>query len=430
MSTPLLSPLAGITVLDLTRVLSGPLATMTLGDLGADVIKIERIDGGDDTRHIPPYADGESHYFLSINRNKRSVAVDLKSARGQELVRNLARRADVVVENFRPGVAAAMGLDYAGLSEENDQLIYCSISGFGQTGPMAQMPAFDIVVQALSGALSVNGHPDSEPVKLGLPIGDAAAGIYATIGVLAALSARDRTHRGTWIDVSMLDSIFGLFGHLAGQYLVAGNSPTAVGSGHQNIAPYGAYRAADGQIVIATLTPTFWPRLCRALGLEEYENDSRFATNDLRVDNRKELTRLIEARLCEAGVDEWSARFTAAGVPHAPIRSVGQALESAYSDGRSVVRTIMHPAVGQVRIPGPVIQFDGHQTPVSCPPLLGEHTAEVLRDLGGLSEASIDELFADRIVAGRRLGRQEDPIPPGTDVSPGRDITLMDMEQA
>jgi crotonobetainyl-CoA:carnitine CoA-transferase CaiB-like acyl-CoA transferase len=430
LTTPLVTPLAGITVLDLTRVLSGPFATMTLGDLGADVIKIERIDGGDDTRHIPPYVGGESHYFLSVNRNKRSVAVDLKSARGQELVRNLARRADVVVENFRPGVAAAMGLDYARLSGENDQLIYCSISGFGQSGPMAQLPAFDIVVQALSGALSVNGHPDGEPVKLGLPIGDAAAGVYAAIGVLAALTARDRTHRGAWIDVSMLDSIFGLFGHLAGQYLVAGTSPTPVGSGHQNIAPYGVYQAADGQIVIATLTPIFWPRLCRALGLEDYQNDARFATNDLRLDHRKELTRLIQARLSEAGVDEWSARFTAEAVPHAPIKTVGQALESAYAEGRSVVRTITHPAVGEVRIPGPVIHFDGHQTPVSHPPVFGEHTAEVLRELGGLSEASIEELFTDRIVAGERPERQEIPLPPQADATADGEIALIDMEQA
>jgi crotonobetainyl-CoA:carnitine CoA-transferase CaiB-like acyl-CoA transferase len=372
---------------------------MMLGDLGADVIKVERIDGGDDTRHIPPFAGTESHYFLSVNRNKRSMAVDLKSSRGQEIVRSLVKHADVLVENFRPGVAAAMGLDYDTLRADNERLIYCSISGFGQTGPSAQHPAFDVVVQALSGAISVNGHPDGEPVKLGLPIGDVAAGIFATVGVLAALASRERTHRGSWVDVNMLDSMLGLLGPLAGQYLVAGTTPKPVGSSHQNIAAYGSYPVADGRIVIATLTPAFWPRLCRALEIEEFQDDPRFATNTSRLQHRGELTQLITDQLIKRGIDEWCVRFTAAEVPHAPIRSVDAALESAYAEGRSSVATVHHPTAGEIRIPGPVINFQGQDAaPVAPPPLFGEHTIQILRELVRLPEHAIRELIKDGIV--------------------------------
>lgn len=393
-------PLADVRVLDLTRVLAGPFATMVLGDLGAEVIKIERPGRGDDTRDIPPYRDGISHYFLSANRNKRSVAVDLKCAEGCRIVRSLARTCDVVVENFRPGVAAQLHLDYERIRAARPDVIYCSVSGFGQDVPGSQRPVFDIALQALSGAMSVTGEPGASPIRLGVPIGDLSAGLYAAIGVLAALAERGRTGKGQRVDVSMLDSTISLLGYLASRYLMTGESPGPVGGGHHSIVPYGVFATRDGYLVLAGLTDAFWPKLCRALDLPDYARDARYAKNDQRVQQRRTVNTIIQNALLRRTVAEWCERLTDYDVPHAPILSVGEALRQEAARVRGTVREVEHPVLGNIELLAPVLRFpDGAQLPASAPPALGADTKAVLEDLLGLAPAELERLEAAGVVA-------------------------------
>ena len=392
-------PLSGLTVLDLSRVLSGPLASMLLGDLGAEVIKVERLDGGDDTRHIPPLQGGESHYFLSVNRNKRSIAVDLSGPPGQGVVRRLATRADVLIENFRPGVISRMGLDYESISKANPRIIYCSISGFGQTGPLAERPAFDLVIQALSGLMSINGSDPSSPVRMGVPLGDISGGLYAAIGVLAAVIERQQTGRGRWIDIGMLDSTISLLGYLAEYFLLTGRSPAPVGSFHHSIVPYGSYETADGHIVIATLTPAFWPRLCHALGLPGLIDDPRYRTNQDRCERRDEVNSIISAATRALPTAELQERLTQAEVPNAPILSIGEALTQPQAVDRKLVRQIQHPTAGPLGLLGPVIRFaDADLSEVTPPPLHGQDTVDVLTRLGHYSDDEVCQLAEEGIV--------------------------------
>jgi crotonobetainyl-CoA:carnitine CoA-transferase CaiB-like acyl-CoA transferase len=392
--------LAGTRVLDLSRILSGPYATMILGDLGADIIKVEH-PRGDDVRAIPPLRGGESHYFLSVNRNKRSIVIDLKTDRGRQAVVDLARHCDVVVENFRPGVAAALGLDYQRLSTVNPALVYCSISGFGQSGPWARRTAFDVVVQALSGAMSVTGEADGPPLRLGLPVADLSAGLYGAIGVLAGLAHRHRTGEGLYVDVGMLDSTVGLLGYLAGRYFLTGENPPKAGNGHQSLVPYGTFKARDGYLVVATVTESVWPRLCQALELPELASDERYDRGSKRLERRDEVNALVAAALARQDVDEWCRRFTAADVPHAPILSVEQALAHEQVRARRMVRQVDHPALGEMSVPGPVIKFPGLGEPdIDPPPVLGADTAAVLVKVAGYSLADVRALEAAGIIRG------------------------------
>lgn len=392
-------PLGGLKVLDFTRVLSGPFLTMMLADLGAEVLKVESPGHGDETRTFAPHVGGESHYFLGLNRQKKSLVIDLKNEAGVALARRLASQADVVVENFRPGVMDRLGLDYASLSEANPRLIYCAISGFGMTGPWRDMPSFDIVTQALSGALSVNGEPGRPPVKLGLPLGDMAGGIWGSVGVLSALHERHATGRGRLVDISLHDGMLGMLGYMAQIWFTTDKDPQPVGTGHPNIAPYGAYPASDGLIIIACLVQGFWGRLCEVLGRPELADDPRFATGAARIKNKVALDDIIGAVTRERPVAEWAERLGAADVPNAPILSVSQALGQPHTLAREMVVSAQHPTAGAVRMVGRPIKFPGSkQTPLQAAPVLGQHTVQVLREQLGLDAAAIEQLRADGII--------------------------------
>src|SRR5215831_234270 len=312
-------PLKGIRVLDLTRVLSGPAASLALADLGAEVLKIEPPGAGDETRQFPPFRDAVSHYFLSVNRGKKSIVIDLKSQAGVALAKDLAAKCDILIENYRPGVMDRLGLGYGVLSEINPRLIYCAISGFGMTGPLRERPSFDIVMQALSGALSVNGEMGFPPTKLGIPLGDLVGGINGPISILGALHERSVTGRGRLIDISLLDGMLGLLGYLAQLSFFTGEDPKPQGTQHPNLVPYGAFPAKDGSLIIACLTNSFWERICRALSLEHAIGDPRFDSIEKRRNNRSHVNDMITAVTQQMTLHELIEVLERHEVPHAPI---------------------------------------------------------------------------------------------------------------
>jgi formyl-CoA transferase/CoA:oxalate CoA-transferase len=388
-----------VRVLDLTRVLAGPFATLLLADLGAEVWKVEHPQGGDTTRAIPPLAHGESHYFCSINRNKESVAVDLKDPRGAALALGLAERADVVVENFRPGVAERLGLDYPGVRAVNPRIVYCSISAFGQTGPYAERIAFDVAVQALSGIMSLTGEPDGAPVRAGVPVADLTAGLMGVVGILAALVERDRSGEGQYVDTAMLDSMIGMLTYLAGRWFMTGEEVGRVGSGHPGVVPYGAYPTADGSIVLATLYEIYWPVLCTAIGREDLAADPRLVTNDQRLARRHEVDEALSATFRTRPTAWWEERLSAVDIPHAPILTVGQALRHPQVDARGLVHRVDHPRLGPTEVVGPTLAFSRSPAPDPiAAPLLGQHTASVLSGVLGLPKEEIDRLAATGVL--------------------------------
>ncbi len=380
--------LRGLRVLDLSRILSGPFATMTLGDLGADVVKIENSSNGDDTRSWgPPYLGDTASYFLSVNRNKRSVAIDLKEPDGNELVRRLARTADVIVENFRPGTAARLGLGYEQVAIDNPGVVYASISGYGQTGPYSQEPGYDAVAQAVSGVMSVTGEQHGQPARVGVSSADLAAGMWATIGVLAALRERDRTGSGQWVDVSLLDGQIAWLTYVAGGHFATGAVPGRYGSAHPTIVPYQAFPTAEGHIMIAAGNDRLWRSFAIAVGLGHLTDDPRFATNPERVRNRDVLLPLIENALASRTAHEWAKLLADAAVPAGPINTVDQALSHPQITARGMVTTTEHPSAGTVRTLSSPIKLSG--SPVSvrdAPPQHGQHTADVLAGLGVSAE--------------------------------------------
>ena len=391
-------PLQGVRVLDLTRVLAGPFASQGLGDLGAEILKIEP-PGGDDTRHFPPYVGTESHYFLALNRNKKSLVIDLKTDEGKDLLRRLVAKADVLIENYRPGVMDRLGLGYDVLSTINPRLIYCAISGFGQTGPLRDKPSFDVVTQAMSGVLSVNGERGQPPVKLGLPLGDLVGGVHGPIGILAALYERSVTGRGRQIDISLHDGLVGMLGYLAQLAFLTGEDPTPAGSGHPNIVPYGRFPASDGLIIIAAISEVFWGKLCRALDRPELATDPRFATLSDRRHNRDALDGLISDITRERTVREWERRLEEHDVPHAPILGVQAALSHPQTAAREMVVAAPHKTVGQIQMTGRPIKFPGDRAaPLTAPPVLGQHTIEVLRDLLGCTDDELDRLRKRNVI--------------------------------
>ncbi len=394
-------PLDGMRILDLSRVLAGPFCSLILADLGAEVIKVEEIRGGDQTRTIPPFVNGESHYFLAINRNKSSVALDARTAEGRELLIKLATRCDVVLENFRPGVMDRLGLSYDRLKALKPDLIVCSISGFGAQGSMRDKPSFDLVTQALSGVMSINGYADGTPTKLGLPLGDIGGGLWAAIGVLAALNERNATGQGSHVDLSLLEGLMGLLGYLAEIYLVTGDNPGRMGNSHHNIVPYGLMPVKDGHIVLALHVGGFWRNFCRAIGREDLITDARFRTVKDRHKNRVELERQIEEIMRTKTVAEWQRVLDAADVPHAPVNNIGQAVNQPVIRERGFVKEVQHPTAGTVKVLGNPLRFEGRyeNSRLEPPPLLGEHTREVLGSLLGLSDAEIERLIGANVIA-------------------------------
>ena len=393
-------PLSGLRVIDLTRVLAGPLATQFLGDLGAEILKIEPPGGGDETRKIPPFVNGESHYFLGLNRSKKSLVVDLRKPAGAEILRGLAARADVLVENYRPGVMDRLGLGYEALSAVNPRLIYCAISGFGLTGPLRDLPAFDIVTQALTGVLSVNGERGRPPVKLGLPMGDMVGGIFGPIAILSALHERSRTGRGRLLDVSLYDGLLGMLGYLPQLAFVSGRDPEPVGSSHPTVVPYGSFPASDGAIIIAALSDRFWLKVCEALDLPQFASDPRLAKAAGRREHRDEIERAMTAITATRSVAEWQARLSAHDVPHAPVLGVTAALSQPHAIAREMVQWVEHPVAGRIRVIGRSIKFPGaQQEPLRPPPTLGQHTVEVLKRELGYTDEAVDQLVKDSVIA-------------------------------
>ena len=392
-------PLQGVRVLDFTRVLAGPAASLALADLGAEVLKIEPPGTGDDTRTFPPFRDGESHYFLSINRGKKSIVVDLKHPDGVALVKELVAKCDVLIENYRPGVMDRLGLGYEALAAINPRLIYCAISGFGLTGPLRDRPSFDIVLQALSGALSVNGEAGLPPTKLGIPLGDLVGGINGPISILAALHERNTTGRGRLIDVSLLDGMIGMLGYLAQLAFFTGHDPQPQGAQHPNLVPYGIFPAKDGSIIIACLTNSFWSRICRALGLHDAVADARFDTIQRRRDNRTFVNAMISAVTQNKTVEELVELLAQHEVPHAPILGIQAALSQPQAIERRMVVETEHPILGKIPMVNRPFKFPGDPQPdPSAPPVLGQHTDEILRDVLGFTSERIGALRAAKVV--------------------------------
>jgi crotonobetainyl-CoA:carnitine CoA-transferase CaiB-like acyl-CoA transferase len=393
-------PLAGVRVLDFTRVLAGPAASLALADLGAEVIKIEPPGTGDETRTFPPSKGGESHYFLSVNRGKKSIVIDLKSPEGVALAKDLATKCDVVVENYRPGVMDRLGLGYEALSAVNPKLIYCAISGYGQTGPLKDNPSFDIVLQAMSGALSMNGDPDGLPTKLGIPLGDLVGGINGPIGIVSALYERERTGKGRFIDVSLMDGLIGMLGYIAQLAFFTGQDPARQGSQHPNLVPYGIFPAADdGSIVVACLTPGFWGRICKSIGRPELTDDSRYDTLEKRRDARSEVNEIVSAFTRVHTVEELGEIFTRFEVPHAPILGVTEALAQPQAAHREMVIEVEHQALGPIPIVNRSIKFDEAQPKPAAPPVLGQDTDAILAEVLGLDAERIAQLRGGGVIA-------------------------------
>ncbi|WP_070154533.1 CaiB/BaiF CoA transferase family protein [Sphingobium phenoxybenzoativorans] len=392
-------PLQGTRVIDLTRILSGPFATQMLGDLGAEIIKIERPGTGDETRGFAPFIGGESHYFLGVNRNKKSLALDLSDPRGRDILIDLVREADVLIENFRPGVMERLGLSYAVLAEANPRLVYCAISGFGQDGPLRDAPAFDIVIQALTGVLSLNGEPGGVPTKLGIPLGDMAGGLFGAIAILAALNERASTGAGRQIDVSLFDSLIGMLGYYAQLAFVTGRDPEPTGSRHPNIVPYGVYPASDGTMVIACLTQIFWVKLCAGLGISEMAEDPRFATVTGRVAHRDIIDAAVSERTRTFTVQQLGKILQDADIPSAPILGVTAALTHPQSVARNMVVEVDHSSAGDMKMTGRSIKFPGSpQSASSAPPRIGENGPQILRDLLGMSDGDIARLADAKVI--------------------------------
>jgi crotonobetainyl-CoA:carnitine CoA-transferase CaiB-like acyl-CoA transferase len=379
------SPLAGLRVIDLSRVLAGPYCTMVLADMGADVVKVERPGDGDETRSWgPPFAGGEAAYFLSVNRNKRSIGVDLKDPDGRALVLDLCARSDVVVENFRPGGVVRLGLDAEAVRSRNPRVVYCSITGFG---PDDRRAGYDFIVQAESGLMAVTGDPDGSPTKVGVALVDVLTGLHAAAGILAALRRRESTGSGEHVQVSLLDSALASLVNVAQNALVTRSEPARYGNAHASIVPYEPFRAADGWVAVAAANDGLFRRLCDVAGRPELVRDERFATNEQRVRNRAELVETLVGVFVERPADEWLRDLSAAGVPVGKIRGVHDALRNA-----SAVVAVQHPTAGELELVRSPVRFgSGEEAPLEPPPLLGQHTAQVLSRLG-VTAARLDEL--------------------------------------
>jgi crotonobetainyl-CoA:carnitine CoA-transferase CaiB-like acyl-CoA transferase len=374
------SALSGIRVLDFTRVVSGPYCTQLLSDLGADVVKIERPGSGDDSRAFgPPFIKGESVYFLSLNRGKKSVVIDLSTETGRQDARRLAREFDVVIENFRTGFMASVGLDYETLAADNERLVYCSMTGFGETGPYKDRAGYDVMVSALGGMMGITGLPGGPPVKTGVALLDVATGLHAATAICAALYERARSGKGQRIELSLLGVQLATLINAASVYLVGGQVMGPQGNAHDAIVPYRAFRASDGYIVIGAANDSMFTRLCDVLGVPELAHDRKFDTNANRVAHRQELEVAIGQRLATATVSEWVGRISAAGVAVAPVNSIREVFSDPQVVASGQVVPFVHTTLGEIQLVGSPVHMS--RTPVihqGAPPILGEHTEEVL----------------------------------------------------
>ena len=388
------TPLQKLRVLDLTRDLAGPFCSMLLGDLGAEIIKVEMPGKGDETREWgPPFIEGESVYFLSANRNKKSMTVNLKTAEGRQIILDLARISDVFMENFRPGVAKKLGVDYQAIKKENPKIVYCSISGFGQTGPYRDRIAYDIVFQAIGGLMGITGEEGRPPVKIGVAVADIVAGLYATISILTGLRDRDDRKVGQYIDISITDCTASLLTYMAGYYFATGRAPKKMGSAHPFVAPYQAFRAKDGRyLIIGVANDRIWERLCKVLGRTDLASDPRFETNSRRVQNRDLLIPIIEETLASQSRDEWLTELSKASVPCGPVYSVDEVFSDSQIRSREMLVEIEHPRLGKIKLVGNPLKFSDMPAQLRLPPpILGQHTQEILESLAEYSKDTIEE---------------------------------------
>jgi len=378
-----MGPLAGTTVLDLSRILTGPYCSMMLADLGAEVIKIERPGSGDDARAWgPPFAGGESAYFMSVNRNKKSMTLNLKDPDGRKIFLDLASRADVVLENFRPGTVDRLGVGYEEVARVNPAIVYCSLSGFGQDGPYSHRPGYDLILQGMGGLMGITGSQEyEEPVRVGVAVADIGAGMWAAYAIAAALLHRERTGQGQYIDVSLLDGQIAWLTYQAGNFFATGEQPARRANAHPNIVPYQSFVTRDGHINVAVGNDSLYRTFCSVVGLDP--DDPRFATNAERVKNREQLLTLIEEVLSREPAGYWLERFEEAGIPCGPIYSLQQVFEDPQVVHRGMLAELSHPTAGSVRVTGIPMQFSKTPGEIhSPPPLLGEHTTEILKNLG------------------------------------------------
>lgn len=395
-------PLENIRVLDLTRALAGPFSTMILGDLGAEVIKVEPLPDGEMSRGWAPFDRGIGVYYLSINRNKQSLAVDFRSDEGLALLGRLARDVDIVVENFKPGATKAMGLDYETLKPDNPGLIYASITGFGADGPYGQWPGYDQIAQGMSGLMSITGFPDGDPIRLGIPIGDVVGGMWAALGVTAAVAQRHVTGQGQQVDTSLLAGLVGLLCVQGQRALSLGDVPGRIGNDHPVIYPYGAFTASDGPINVAAATQDQWTKLCSVLGAPELATHADFVDNTVRSENRTDLKARLDLLFAPRPALEWTKDLMEAGVPAGPVYSLDQVFEDPHVKHAGLAETVEHPALGAIRLlsnPLRMTAFEG-RTVRSAPPELGEHSRAILADFG-IEPSEIDQLIASGTVGAK-----------------------------
>ncbi|MEE9264273.1 MAG: CoA transferase [Vicinamibacteria bacterium] len=391
MSAPL-SPLSGVTVLDLSRILAGPYCTMVLGDLGAEVLKVEPPNGDDSRGWGPPFVKGESAYFLAVNRNKRSICINLKRASGRDLLHRLAGKADVLVENFRPGTLDRLGFSYETIRSARPEIIYCSISGYGHSGPLRQRPGYDAVMQGEGGWMSLTGEPDGPPLKVGASLADIFTGTMAAQGILAALHQRATTGKGQKVDVALFDSVLATLCYQAQGYLLTGEVPERLGNRHPSLSPYETFQTADGYVIVGVGNDSLWVSFCRAVGRPDLD-EPRFKTNALRVENYVELKKLLVPMFRSGSTQHWLDVLEPAEIPVGRVRSVPEALSNPQVADRQMLIEVEHPTVGRMRMTGNPIKMSGlPDAPSLPPPLFGQHTEEVLAEKLNLSSEEIEAL--------------------------------------
>ncbi len=391
-------PLHGIKVIDLTRVLAGPFCTMTLADLGAEIIKIEKPGTGDDSRAFGPHLHGESAYFMSINRGKKSLTLDLKAEKGREIFLKLVKDADVVVENFKPGVMKKLGLDYAALKKINPKLIYCASSGFGQTGPYSSRPAYDLIIQGMGGLMSITGPDASQPTKVGSSIADIFAGVFSAIGILSALYNRTHTGKGQMVDVAMLDCMVAILENAIARFTGSGIDPVPIGNRHPSIAPFTSVRTADGYINIACGNDALWLKLCEIIERPDLATDKRYESNRSRCDHMPDLLPQLNEAMQGQPSSYWLKKLEEGHVPAGPINTISQVLSDPQVLARNMLLELAHPVAGMVKVPGSPVKLSDTPAEVKAPaPVLGQHNDEILASLG-YSSQQIEGFRAEAVI--------------------------------
>ncbi|WP_371366065.1 Acetyl-CoA:oxalate CoA-transferase [Sporomusa rhizae] len=391
--------LENVVVLDLTRVLAGPYASMMFADFGANVIKIEAPKGGDDSRAFGPFVGKESAYFMSLNRGKRSMTLNLKEAKAKEIFKEMVKKADVVLENYRPGTMEKLGLGYDVLKEINPKIIYTACSGFGHTGPYSSKPAYDVIVQGMGGIMSITGQEGGEPTRVGASVGDVTAGLFAVIGTLTALYTREVTEIGQKVDVAMLDCQVAILENAIARYVTSGVAPQPIGNRHPSITPFEAFKAKDGYIIIAVGNDRLWSDFCNLINRPDLIQDERFVTNPKRTENQKALKAILDTVFPEKAVDEWIAALDNAGIPCGPINTIDRVMNNEQIIARDMIVETDHPTAGKVKMAGVPIKMSETPGTIERPaPLLGQHTEEILSEVLGISSEEVAQLKAQNVL--------------------------------